>query len=165
HDIDKDIEDCDDCGPTHVTVCPLIEVANPRGRGRGKGHLRGHYQTRTEDSDQQQKDREQKLCYICHKPGHIARECRHKPTQETQPSSAAQTSSHTQGHIQKEREQSDTDTQLDIFSMIKAAHDKDSPTKPILINGKVFNCLCDTGACTTVLRDTFPGMRLSNNVV
>uniref|UniRef100_A0A3P8U399 ribonuclease H n=1 Tax=Amphiprion percula TaxID=161767 RepID=A0A3P8U399_AMPPE len=49
--------------------------------------------------------------------------------------------------------------------MVKAAHDKDSPTKPILINGKVFNCLCDTGACTTVLRDTFPVMRLSNNVV
>uniref|UniRef100_A0A3P8U1U3 Peptidase A2 domain-containing protein n=1 Tax=Amphiprion percula TaxID=161767 RepID=A0A3P8U1U3_AMPPE len=49
--------------------------------------------------------------------------------------------------------------------MVKAAYDKDSPTKPILINGKVFNCLCDTGACTTVLRDTFPVMRLSNNVV
>ncbi|XP_054864722.1 uncharacterized protein LOC129348398 [Amphiprion ocellaris] len=52
-----------------------------RGRGRGRGHWRRHYHTRTEDSDQLQKNREQKLCFICHQPGHIARECRHKPPQ------------------------------------------------------------------------------------
>uniref|UniRef100_A0A3Q1BYW9 ribonuclease H n=1 Tax=Amphiprion ocellaris TaxID=80972 RepID=A0A3Q1BYW9_AMPOC len=56
--------------------------------------------------------------------------------------------------------------------MVKAAHDKDSPTKPILINGKVFNCLCDTGALksasghVTPLRTTHPATILdpdSNN--
>lgn len=37
----------------------------------------------------------------------------------------------------------------------------DPPMRKIVFNGKEYNCLCDTGACTTVLRSAPPGTKLS----
>ncbi|MEQ2293908.1 hypothetical protein AMECASPLE_038200, partial [Ameca splendens] len=42
---------------------------------------------------------------------------------------------------------------------------QDLPYENIIINGKAYSCLCDTGACRTVLTKPPPGVKYSNTAV
>ncbi|MEQ2196183.1 hypothetical protein XENOCAPTIV_025900, partial [Xenoophorus captivus] len=51
------------------------------------------------------------------------------------------------------------------LELIALSRTQDLPYKNIIINGKAYSCLCDTGACRTVLTKPPPGVKYSNTAV
>ncbi|MEQ2208165.1 hypothetical protein XENOCAPTIV_027688 [Xenoophorus captivus] len=59
-------------------------------------------------------------------------------------------------------EEVDIQTALELIALSRM---QDLPYKNIIINGKAYSCLCDTGACRTVLTKRPPGVKYSNTAV
>lgn len=54
---------------------------------------------------------------------------------------------------------------MDIFGLLNSPKPDSSPMRKFKINGQVYNCLCDSGACTTVVTTLPPGAQSSNKRV
>lgn len=54
---------------------------------------------------------------------------------------------------------------IDIFSLVQKHQEMTQPMRTVTFNDQPYNCLCDSGACTTVVRHSFPSMKMSNKTV
>ncbi|MEQ2218989.1 hypothetical protein XENOCAPTIV_010982 [Xenoophorus captivus] len=59
-------------------------------------------------------------------------------------------------------EEVDIQAALELIALSKT---QDLPYKNIILNEKVYTCLCDTGACRTVLTEPPPEVKYSNTAV
>lgn len=57
------------------------------------------------------------------------------------------------------------DIHIDIETLVAQHGNNQMPLRTFNISGKPYECLCDTGACTTVLQRPFPDMQMSAKVV